>query len=43
VHGGAWAVQHGTDVSNGCLRVINHVIRQIAGVAPLGTPVEIVA
>jgi lipoprotein-anchoring transpeptidase ErfK/SrfK len=43
IHGGAWEGQLGTDVSNGCIRVINDVILQIAGVVPLGTPVEIVA
>jgi lipoprotein-anchoring transpeptidase ErfK/SrfK len=43
VHGGAWDGQLGTDVSNGCIRVLNDVILQIAGVTPLGTPVEIVA
>lgn len=32
----------GTDVSSGCIRVANDVISQMAGILPLGTPVEIV-
>jgi len=32
----------GTNVSHGCIRVSNAVIRRLAGVLPLGTPVEIV-
>jgi lipoprotein-anchoring transpeptidase ErfK/SrfK len=43
VHGGAFEGQLGTDVSNGCIRVLNDVILQIATTVPLGTPVEIVA
>ncbi|MEX2255789.1 MAG: L,D-transpeptidase [Acidimicrobiia bacterium] len=38
VHGGAWEGQLGTDVSNGCIRVLNDVILQIAKTVPLGTP-----
>lgn len=33
----------GTDVSSGCIRVPNDIITQMAGLLPLGTPVEIVA
>ncbi len=43
VHGGAWEGQLGTDQSNGCIRVLNDVILQIAQAVPLGTPVDIVA
>jgi lipoprotein-anchoring transpeptidase ErfK/SrfK len=43
IHGGAWEGQLGTDVSNGCIRMLNDVILQIATTVPLGTPVEIVA
>ena len=43
VHGGAWESMLGTDVSNGCIRVLNDTILQIAGVVPLGTPVTIEA
>jgi lipoprotein-anchoring transpeptidase ErfK/SrfK len=31
----------GTDVSHGCIRVSNSVISRLAGILPLGTPVEI--
>jgi lipoprotein-anchoring transpeptidase ErfK/SrfK len=31
----------GTDVSHGCIRVHNDVITEMAGLLPLGTPVEI--
>lgn len=31
----------GTDVSHGCIRVVNDVISELAGVIPLGTPVVI--
>lgn len=34
-----WAV--GTDVSHGCIRVRNEVIRRLAALLPLGTPVQI--
>lgn len=43
VHGGAWESQLGTDVSAGCVRVLNETILQIAGLVPLGTPVTIEA
>lgn len=33
----------GKNVSNGCIRVNNDVITELAGILPLGTPVEIVA
>jgi lipoprotein-anchoring transpeptidase ErfK/SrfK len=33
----------GTSASNGCVRVENNALRQIIGMAPTGTPVEIVA
>jgi lipoprotein-anchoring transpeptidase ErfK/SrfK len=34
-----WAI--GTDVSHGCIRVRNEVIRRLAALLPLGTPVQI--
>jgi lipoprotein-anchoring transpeptidase ErfK/SrfK len=43
IHGGAYESDLGQDVSNGCIRVLNDVILQIATTVPLGTPVEIVA
>jgi lipoprotein-anchoring transpeptidase ErfK/SrfK len=43
VHGGAYESNLGTDVSNGCVRVLNDVILQIAKTVPLGTPVVIEA
>ncbi len=43
VHGGAWESQLGTEVSAGCVRVLNETILQIAGLVPLGTPVTIAA
>lgn len=33
----------GTDVSNGCIRMSNEGITTLAGMLPLGTPVEIIA
>jgi lipoprotein-anchoring transpeptidase ErfK/SrfK len=33
----------GQNVSNGCIRVNNDIITELAGILPLGTPVEIVA
>lgn len=43
IHGGAYPAQLGTDVSNGCIRVLDEVILQIANTVPLGTPVTIEA
>ncbi len=43
VHGGAWESQLGTDVSAGCVRVLNDTIVQIAALVPIGTPVTIAA
>lgn len=43
VHGTPYADQVGQDLSNGCVRVPNPIITQIAGVVPLGTPVNITA
>jgi len=43
IHGGAYESDLGNDVSNGCIRVINDVILQIANTVPLGTPVTIEA
>ena len=43
IHGGAFESNLGQDVSNGCIRVLNDIILQIATTVPLGTPVEIFA
>ncbi len=43
IHGGAWESMLGTDVSAGCVRVLNETILQIAPLVPLGTPVTIAA
>ena len=43
IHGGAWESMLGTDVSNGCIRLLNETILQIAAIVPLGTPVTIEA
>lgn len=43
IHGGAWESMLGTDVSNGCVRMLNDVIVPIAQQVPLGTPVTIEA
>jgi len=43
LHGTNRPDQVGQDISNGCVRVPNEVILQIAERVPLGTPVEIVA
>ena len=43
LHGTNRPDQVGQDISNGCVRVPNDVILQIADRVPLGTPVEIVA
>ena len=43
IHGGAWESMLGTDVSNGCVRLLNETILQIAAIVPLGTPVTIEA
>src|SRR6266516_695502 len=43
VHGTNNPGQVGQNISNGCVRVPNDIIEQIAAQAPLGTPVTIVA
>jgi lipoprotein-anchoring transpeptidase ErfK/SrfK len=43
VHGTNNPDQVGQNISNGCVRVPNDIIEQIAAQAPLGTPVTIVA
>jgi lipoprotein-anchoring transpeptidase ErfK/SrfK len=43
VHGTPYADQVGQDLSNGCVRVPNALILQIAKLVPLGTPVAITA
>jgi len=43
VHGTNDPGQVGQNISNGCVRVPNNIIEQIAAQAPLGTPVTIVA
>jgi lipoprotein-anchoring transpeptidase ErfK/SrfK len=43
VHGTSNPDQVGQNISNGCVRVPNDVIEQIAAQAPLGTPVTVVA
>lgn len=41
IHGTDTPEALGTDVSNGCIRVDNGVITELAGAIPLGTPVRI--
>ena len=41
IHGTNQPAAIGTDVSHGCVRVTNTVIRRLARVVPLGTPVTI--
>jgi len=43
IHGGAWESMLGTDVSNGCVRMLNDNVLPIARQVPLGTPVTIEA
>ena len=43
IHGNGQLNTVGTDVSNGCIRVFNDIILQIATKVPLGTPVTIEA
>ena len=43
IHGGAWESMLGTDVSNGCVRMLNDNVLPIAKQVPLGTPVTIEA
>jgi lipoprotein-anchoring transpeptidase ErfK/SrfK len=43
VHGTNNPGEVGQNISNGCVRVPNDIIEQIAMQAPLGTPVTIVA
>jgi lipoprotein-anchoring transpeptidase ErfK/SrfK len=43
VHGTNNPGEVGSDISNGCVRVPNEIILQLALQAPLGTPVNIVA
>jgi lipoprotein-anchoring transpeptidase ErfK/SrfK len=43
IHGTSDPSSIGRDVSHGCIRVPNDVVTQMAGMVPLGTPVEITA
>ncbi len=43
IHGGAWESMLGTDVSAGCIRLLNDTVLQIAALVPIGTPVTIAA
>ena len=43
IHGGMWEAQAGTNPSNGCIRMLNDQIVQLAGIVPLGTPVVVTA
>ncbi len=43
VHGTPDEAQIGTDISNGCVRIPNAVVEQLAATMPVGTPVDIVA
>ncbi len=44
IHGGAWESMLGTDVSNGCIRMLNDsILAIVAQQVPLGTPVTIEA
>jgi lipoprotein-anchoring transpeptidase ErfK/SrfK len=43
IHGTPYAEQAGQEISNGCVRVPNLVMLQLAKIVPLGTPVFIVA
>ena len=41
IHGGMWESQARTNPSNGCIRMLNDQIVQLASVVPLGTPIVI--
>lgn len=43
VHGTPDETQIGTDISNGCVRIPNAVVEQLAADLPVGTPVDVVA
>ena len=43
IHGGMWESQAGTNPSNGCIRMLNDQIVQLASTVPLGTPVVVTA
>jgi lipoprotein-anchoring transpeptidase ErfK/SrfK len=43
IHGNNDASVLGTDVTNGCIRISNESITKLAGILPLGTPVDVVA
>ena len=43
IHGGMWEAQAGTNPSNGCIRMLNDQIVQLASIVPLGTPVVVTA
>ncbi len=42
IHGNNDASKIGQSVSNGCIRIDNELVRQLADIVPLGTPVTIV-
>jgi lipoprotein-anchoring transpeptidase ErfK/SrfK len=43
IHGNNDASVLGKDVTHGCIRISNESITKLAGILPLGTPVDIVA
>ncbi len=43
IHGGAWESMLGTNPSNGCIRMLNDQVVELAGKVPIGTPVTITA
>ncbi len=43
IHGTAWEDSIGTDISNGCVRIPNAMVEEIADVVPVGTPVDVFA
>lgn len=43
IHGTNQPETVGTDVSHGCIRLLNEDLSQLVGLLPLGTPVEVIA
>ena len=43
IHGTSYAGSVGQDLSNGCIRVPNELVVQMAATVPVGTPVDVVA
>jgi hypothetical protein len=43
IHGTSYAASVGQDLSNGCIRIPNELVLQMAATVPVGTPVDVVA